>query len=654
MNWNPIPCPWVRSDETMPIHVLPPDVAAKIAAGEVVERPASVVKELVENAIDAGARTIRVEARDGGRRLIRVTDDGSGIPAEEVPLAFARHATSKLTSVEDLEHITTLGFRGEALASIAAVSRLTLISRMAHYPEGTSHPAGIEIRLEGGMQVSLGPKGAPAGTTVTVENLFHNIPARLKFLKAPATEAGHIHRVVVNYALAFPELRFHLTLDQRVALQTSGNGDLYDVLVEVLGLETARQMLEISGQLPVISRQSSVISPQPPLARAASRSLPDPVPGIRDGAGSGQPGRAAPSPQPPAISVSGYVGVPSLHRGQRDRLIFFVNRRWVQDRSLAASVTQAYHTFLPVGRHPVAVINVTLDPADVDVNVHPTKSEVKFRDQHRAFSAVQKAVRSTVMAAAPVPQIGVGFGPSPAHDTGAAANEAERWRRLATAGGRTAAQLGFEAQRTLTGDETTSFQLSAEGLPLLRVVGQVAQTYIVTEGPDGLYLVDQHAAHERVLYEQIQASLASAQVPTQQLLEPLTLELAPAQAAVLDAEADTLAQVGFVIEPFGGTTYRLRAVPEILLKSDPATALSDILAELAEGAVPLSRQSDERLIVTVCKRAAVKAGQTLSLHEMQELIHNLERCSAPRTCPHGRPTMLHLSAAQLAREFGRR
>ncbi|MEJ2559855.1 MAG: DNA mismatch repair protein MutL, partial [Anaerolineae bacterium] len=382
--------------------------------------------------------------------------------------------------------------------------------------------------------------------------------------------------------------------------------------VEVMGLETARQMLEISSQSSVASHQSS------------------------------------------AVGVGGYVGMPSLHRGQRDRLIFFINRRWVQDRSLTASVTQAYHTFLPVGRHPVAVINVTLDPADVDVNVHPTKSEVKFRDQHRVFSAVQKAVRSAVTAAAPVPQIGVGFRPSPAHDTTAAAGEAERWRRLAAAGDHTAAQLGFEAQRTLTDDETTSFQPGAEGLPLLRVVGQVAQTYIVTEGPDGLYLVDQHAAHERVLYEQMQANLTSAQVPTQQLLEPLTLELTPAQTAVLDAEADTLAQIGFAVEPFGGNTYRVRAVPEILLKSDPATAFSDILAELAEGAVPLSRQSDERLIVTVCKRAAVKAGQTLSPHEMQELIHSLERCSAPRTCPHGRPTMLHLSAAQLAREFGRR
>jgi DNA mismatch repair protein MutL len=590
----------------MPINVLPPEVAAKIAAGEVVERPASVVKELVENAVDAGARAIRVEAREGGRRLIRVSDDGSGIPADEVPVAFARHATSKLTCVEDLERITTLGFRGEALASIAAVSRLTLASRPA------SQPAGTEVRFEGGQQASLGPKGAPTGTTVTVENLFYNVPARLKFLKAPATEAGHIHRVVVSYALAYPELRFHLNLDRRAAFQTSGDGDLYSVLVEVMGLETARQMIEVSQEHPT------------------------------------------PNTQPSAVSVSGYVGVPSLHRGQRDRLMFFVNRRWVQDRSLVAAVTQAYHTFLPVGRYPVAVVNVTLDPADVDVNVHPTKSEVKFRDQHQVFSVVQKAVRSAVMAAAPVPQIRSDFTPSPAHDAGAAANEAERWRRLTTAGGSAgAAQLGFEAQRTLPDDESTSFRPSTDGLPLLRVVGQVAQTYIVTEGPDGLYLVDQHAAHERVLYEEMLSERARAQVAAQQLLEPATAELTPAQTAVLEAEAETLAEIGFDVEPFGGTTYRLRAVPEILLRTDPATALADILGELAEGAVPLSRQSDERLIVTVCKRAAVKAGQTLSMQEMQELIHNLERCNAPRTCPHGRPTMIHLSAAELAREFGR-
>jgi DNA mismatch repair protein MutL len=459
--------------------------------------------------------------------------------------------------------------------------------------------------LEGGRQVSLAPKGAPIGTTVTVENLFYNVPARLKFLKAPATEAGHIHRIVVNYALAYPELRFHLILDQRVAFQSSGGGDLHDVLVEIMGLETARQMVPIEAS------------------------------------------------EAGEVGVSGYVGLPSLHRARGDQLTFFVNRRWIQDRSLAVAVTQAYHTFLPIGRYPAAVVGVRLNPADVDVNVHPTKSEVKFRDPQRVFSAVQKAVRSTVKAMAPVPSIGGGARPSPAHDWAPAGEETERWRHAARGGGQIDAQLAFEAQRTLPDDGSRAFQPAGEGLPLLRVVGQVAQMYIIAEGPDGLYLVDQHAAHERVLYEQLQAGRAGAQRAVQQLLEPATVELTPAQAAVLEAEAGTLVEIGFDLEPFGGTTYRLRAVPEMLRKSDPAGALSDILGELAEGAVPLAREADERLMVTVCKRAAVKAGQTLSMQEMQDLIHQLERCAAPRTCPHGRPTMVHLSAAQLAREFGR-
>ena len=246
----------------MPIQVLPTDVAAKIAAGEVVERPASVVKELVENSIDAGAGSIRIEARDGGKRLIRISDDGQGIPADEIPLAFSRHATSKLTSIEDLEHIATLGFRGEALASVAAVSRLTLVSRASDptiVGNGATSPvlAGTQIQIEGGQQVWMGEQAAPPGTTVTVGNLFYNVPARLKFLKAPATEAGHIHRVVARYALAYPEVRFHLTLNRRIALQTGGSGRLYDVLVEVFGLEAARQLIEIGSQSPTSDRSAS-------------------------------------------------------------------------------------------------------------------------------------------------------------------------------------------------------------------------------------------------------------------------------------------------------------------------------------------------------------------------------------------------------------
>jgi DNA mismatch repair protein MutL len=581
----------------MPIHVLPPEVAAKIAAGEVVERPASVVKELIENAIDAGAHSIRVEVRDGGQRLIRVTDDGCGIPRDELPLAFARHATSKLTSIEDLERIQTLGFRGEALASIAAVSRLTMVSRTA------DADAGALIRIEGGQQVRLGEQGTPPGTTIAVENLFYNVPARLKFLKAPATEAGHVHRVVTRCALAFPEIRFHLKLNERVALQTSGNGSLYDVLLEVLGLETCRQMAEMTDDLTAHpdTRSSQVM-----------------------------------------IRVTGYVGMPSVHHPQRDHIMLFVNRRWVQDRLLATAVVQAYHTLLPTGRYPVAVINVSLDPAEVDVNVHPTKSEVKFRDPQAVFAAVQKAVRATVVAASQPPQVRLAGGAIAG--SGDYRKPAD-WQQLS--------HFGFEVQRTLPAEGQSGDVAVGSGLPMLRVLGQLAQTYVIAEGPDGLYLIDQHAAHERVLYEQLQAQQVASSVPVQQLLEPTILELTPAQAAVLEAEAGILARVGFDVEPFGGYTYRLRAVPHILLPSDPAIALSDILAELAEGAVPLSRQSEDRVMTTVCKRAAIKAGQTLSLRETQELIHDLEKCQSPRTCPHGRPTMLHLSAAQLAREFGR-
>ena len=578
----------------MPIHVLLPEVAAKIAAGEVIERPASVVKELVENALDAGARHIRIEVREGGRRLIRVSDDGSGIARAELSLAFARHATSKLRSLEDLERIRTLGFRGEALASIAAVSRVTMMSRQA------DSPSGAIIHLEGGVQTHQTEVGMAPGTVVTVENLFYNVPARLKFLKAPATEAGHIHRVVTRYAMAFPEVRFHLRMDGRDVLQTSGDGSLYNVLLELFGPETCRQLLALPEQ----NLEESEI-----------------------------PSRAW---------VSGYVGTPTLHHAQRDHITLFVNRRWVQDRLLSTAIVQAYHTMLPNGRYPMAVVSVTLDPSEVDVNVHPAKNEVKFRDQHTVFRIVQETVRRALLEKGSISpamlrsENGVPSTIVPSTEVG--------WRQLA--------HFGFEAQRTLDGAGAEEVP-SQSRLPVLRVLGQLALTYVIAEGPDGLYLIDQHAAHERVLFEEVKRQWAAAVVPTQQLLPPSLVELTPGQAAVLEAEQATLARLGFEIEPFGGYTYRLRAVPEMLAIGDPAMALRDILSELAEGGVPLMRHADERVITTVCKRAAIKAGQVLSLQEMQELVRRLEQCQAPRTCPHGRPTMLYWSAAQLAREFGR-
>ena len=584
----------------MPIQILPPDVAAKIAAGEVVERPASVVKELVENAIDAGAKTIRVEVLAGGKKLIKISDDGSGIPSDEVPIAFERHATSKLNAIEDLFTVRTLGFRGEALASIAAVSHFTMLTRPAEQDSGT------QVRYEGGFRQNLEPAGAPAGTVISVENLFYNVPARLKFLKADSTETGHIRRIVNHYALAYPEIRFILQSNGRQIFQTDGNGSLYDVLVAVWDLETAKQMM------PLLTLDES------------------------------------------PIMVTGYVGMPSLHRGQRDQLIFFINRRWIQDRALAHAVAQAYNTFLPIGRHPVAVINLEMDPAEVDINVHPTKAEVKFKDFNAVFRAVQQPVRLTVTEQSPLVRSAQAFDDDDNPSSGwASPGWAEQaWGNKPSPG---MSQLGFESQRTFGQEDAFAFSPAEDDnrLPPLRVVGQIQQMYIITEGPDGLYLIDQHAAHERVQYDKLMAQKADEATISQRLLNPVLLNLSPAHAAIVEAEQSALQAVGFELEEFGGDSFRLLAVPEILAQEDPGMAITDVLGQMAEGAIPLARETHEKVAIIVCKRASIKAGQTLSYQEMQELIRLLEQSDHPRTCPHGRPTMVHLSAYQLAKEFGR-
>lgn len=587
----------------MPIRRLPPEVAGKIAAGEVVERPASVVKELVENSIDAGATNVQIEIREGGRRLIRVADDGDGIPSEEVPLAFARHATSKLSYVEDLDRIATLGFRGEALASIAAVSQVTILTRPR------SQTVGQFLRVAGGEIVKQEGRGSPAGTVLTVEHLFRNVPARLKFLRQPQTETGHIHTVVTHYALAYPDIRFHLTTDGRQTFQSMGSGKLYDVLIAVYGLEVAEQMLEVK----------EVEDPEKVERESSSNS---------------------------SLAVLGYTSTPALHRANRSYLTFFVNRRWIQERSLAHAVAQAYHTLLPIGRHPLAVILLEVDPAEVDVNVHPTKREVKFRDGRRVFSTVQRVVRRTLIEGAPVQSLTQRPQTWPTPDW-------ERRQALLSTVERetTSTQLAMEIYRTDPAGEPQP--VGPVRLPLLRVVGQVGQTYIVAEGPQGMYLIDQHAAHERVLYEQMMVAHDRRDVASQALLEPLSLDLDPLLAGTMAEHLATLNEVGFVLEPFGGTSYLLRAVPSIVVVPDVRAAVVDILEILRQGDDLLATRSEQRLIAAVCKRAAIKAGQTLSADEMQQLVRQLEQCESPRTCPHGRPTVLHFSVEQLEKEFGR-
>ncbi len=579
----------------MTIRVLPPEVANKIAAGEVVERPASVVKELVENALDAGATDIHVEVRDGGRRFVRVADNGQGIPSAEVETAFAHHATSKVQVADDLFRVQTLGFRGEALPSIAAVSHVTLITRAAQ------EEAGSYLRIEGGHTVSHRSQGAPVGTTISVENLFFNTPARRKFLRSAATESAWIATLVSSYALAYPECRFTLLNDGRRALQSPGSGALHDALVTVYGTDVASKML------------------------------------------------ALPEDDDAPVQVSGYVGIPSLHRANRKYITFFVNRRWVRTPMLSAAVTQAYRSIVPTGRFPIAVLNIRIDLAELDVNVHPAKTEVKFRDSNAIFRLVERKVRRLLVDEAPVAsaqrlvtETG-GGAPVPPSVPGSWAGRQ--------------GLLGLEAQRT-AGDpaQADSVPLIDERqprrLPVLRVLGQVHQTYIIAEGPDGLYLIDQHTAHERVLLERLRAQREQMAVPSQSLLEPATIELTPEQQAVAEEQSETLALLGFALEHFGGNTWLVRTIPEVLRGKELAPALAEILDNARRDRSELSWE--ERLLMYAACRGAVKAGDPLSLDEMRALIRQLEETDMSRTCAHGRPTVIRLSQAQLEREFGRR
>lgn len=608
----------------MSIHILSEIVAAQIAAGEVVERPASVIKELVENSLDADATDIRIEVVEGGTKSMRVSDDGLGIPSSEVELAFKRHSTSKLEAISDLDHLNTLGFRGEALHSIASVSRLMLTTR--HSTEAI----GSQIRIEGGKLLSSRQIGAPAGTVISVDDLFYNTPARLKFLKSATTERRRITSLVTEYAMAYPSVRFSLRHDGREVFRSYGTGSLTDVLVKALGPDTTRDLIEVV--------------PQPP-----SR------------------------PDLPPIAVSGYTSAPSQNRANRSHITLFVNGRSIQDSSLTFAVSQAYHTLLPKGRYPIAVLMITMPPDEVDVNVHPTKAEVRFRSPDAVFSAVQRAVRHVVVEQSPAPAVRLGSdqrsGWQPPHKTPVKTSGIDSTQH--NLGLELEAPGAFTHQQPITSSDATQPQhvsrtdsLTAipqsigrpsqpRTLPMLRVIGQVGASYIVAEGPVGLYLIDQHAAHERILFEKFMAEHAVEQIASQQTLEAATVELSLEAVSLIEEHMDLLTHLGFELEPFGGQTIRIRAVPAMLADRDPADAVSAILEDLESGARPGQATIEEQISLRVCKTAAVKAGQILSMQEMQSIIRQLERCQSPHTCPHGRPTLIHISGDQLAREFGR-
>ncbi|MDZ4245948.1 MAG: DNA mismatch repair endonuclease MutL [Dehalococcoidia bacterium] len=570
----------------MPIKVLSPEVVAKIAAGEVVERPASVVKELVENALDAGAGEISVEIQNGGVALIRVSDNGMGIPPAEASLSFQRHATSKIAGMQDLENISSLGFRGEALASIASVAQVEMLTRIQ------SEDAGLYLVVKNGIMIERSPRVRTPGTTITVRNLFSTIPARLKFLKSPATENSHVSNTIQHYALAYPEVKFSLFIEGRRSLQTPGSGKLRECIIAVYGHEFGEAMLETVAE---------------------------------------------DSPGDNGIGVSGFVSPPALSRSNYNYISFFINRRWARSRALTFAVEEAYRGMLMTGKHPAAVLNISLPFPEVDVNVHPTKMEVRFRNEPAVFSMVQKKVRKTLLQQSPVPETAAGRTSIPTEEPVQAL-----WESLN--------RDSIPTERKAAG--TSGQNIVRSELPILRVLGQLSNTYVIAEGPQGLYLIDQHAAHERVIYDDLINQRKAREVISQGMLQPLTLELNAGQDEIMKEKGQELPGFGFTLEPFGERTYLVRTVPSVLKDGNISETLMGVIDDLAKGEAKAGWE--ELIAASIACHGAVKAGQVLSGEELTKLVRRLEKSDSPRTCPHGRPTMLHLSADKLEREFGRR
>lgn len=572
----------------MSIRRLPPEISGKIAAGEVIERPASVVRELLDNALDAGARRIDVVVEQGGKALIEITDNGCGIPPDQVALAVERHSTSKLSSVDDLARIQTLGFRGEALASIAAVAELTLRSVTV---EGQP---GREVLARDERVIEERPVGGARGTRVTVRGLFRTIPARLEFLKAERTELGHIVAAVTRAALGHPHVAFTLHDGHRERVRTPGDGDLRNALLAIYGATLVDELIELP------------------------------------------PGQT--------LGIDGFISQPHLQRSSRADIALFVNGRWVSDRLLSAAVSEAYRSVMPTGRFPVMVLNLTIPPEEVDVNVHPSKAEVRFRRSGEVFRRLSATVRRALASSTEIAPARLD---RPVVDQFYFPADGARWQTGPPPQTRHLGAGGGPPADIPTGDHPEP----APGLrsPVMRPLGQVDNTYVVAAGPRGLYLIDQHAAHERILFERLGHA---ADAPTQQLLDPTSVELSAEESDWVASHADGLQRLGFDVTPFGPAAWLLRAVPSALGSIDAATYLREVVAEAQTPDFQRLAAAD-RLRWSLACRAAVKSGGPLSFDEMNALIRDLEACDLGITCPHGRPTVILLSRELLDREFGR-
>jgi DNA mismatch repair protein MutL len=677
------------------VRLLPEQVANQIAAGEVIERPASIVKELVENSLDAGATRITVEIQAGGRSLVRVTDDGFGMSRDDALLCLERHATSKIVKAEDLAAISTMGFRGEALPSIASVSRFTLTTRER---ENTS-PEGTQIIVNGGKIIEVKAAGCAPGTSVEVRQLFFNLPARRKFLRTEETEAAHVLHYLTLAALAFPEVAFTFVKDTRPVWQLPAQRSSAEAAAKLAALrERLRALL---GEAELIEVDFSV--------EHADSSAPDETESFENASVIPQPSPLAPRT---SFRVWGLIGAPGVSRATREDQHVFVNRRPVENRGINFALMEGYHTALMKGRYPICCLFLEINPAAVDVNIHPAKREVKFHRESEVRRSVAEAVRSALLAFHGNQSLASGL-KAQAGEVAKGSSDLEGWgerprRPLgAEAGGSSVAsphqslpesftptlpqfpasaalpprsseqaalKMGFAPARPATPapvapvtphapvDPAPSSILhppSAASTPLLsvplRLVGVIGRLYAVLESDRGLVLLDQHAAHERILFEQMLERLERKELaPSQKLLLPETIELSPRDANFLRGQLEALTRLGVGLSEFGEQTFLLDALPPFVKVGDARRFTLDLVDELkAAGQDVNSARLGEHVVAKTVCRHAVKANDPLAGRELENLVEDLRRCAMPYTCPHGRPTLIEMNYRELERKFGR-
>ncbi len=577
----------------MRIEVLDPQISSLIAAGEVIERPVSVIKELIENSIDSGATRINIETVSGGLDQIKISDNGSGINSEDSPLVFERFATSKVRNKDDLMQITTLGFRGEALFSIAAVSEIEMITKTI------SDKLATQIFVDQGKINSISYTASVVGTMICVSNLFKNFPARKKFMKTPRSEAAKITSLVQQFILSHPGISFELIQNNSKKFFSVGNGDLRDAVSSVYGDETSSEMLEIISD----SNQE--------------------------------------------IKITGLIGSVFQHRQNRNGISLYINGRMVQNRSLSFSLEQAYHDHIPNKKFPIGVINIQVPFDEIDVNIHPAKTEVRLINENQIFSLLQRTVRKTLNSDSLVKRVPVfqnNISLSTQHS-----DPSEFWPIPKSNDN----NLNYFEKNSSTNDLRGSESSLKVILDSLLVIGQISSTYIVCEGNNGLYLVDQHAAHERILFERILSRNLNEDVEIQRFLDPFVLEVDDFQREFLEENLESITSLGYLVEEFGTNSMILRGVPKIISTKDPVDSFVELINNDSRKFMNMP-SSFEKIVATIACHGSVRAGDQLAITQMQDLINQLKFAENSNNCPHGRPTVLNVDTKTIETYFGRR